>query len=1548
MGEIFTVERPASALEFTGERMTSVAHGQIEYEHLHRYCFARLFCRGKTVVDVAAGEGYGSALLAQVAKSVIGVEMAPEAVGHAVAAYPHPNLSFVCGDARRIPLQTGSADVVVSFETIEHLYEQEQFLAEIRRILRPDGLLIISSPDSEIYSREESEVNPFHVRELTAAEFKAALQDIFPHVQLYSQRTLIGSAITIDAPSDGVITFERRDRAHVDASRGLSRAPYVVAVASADDLGQPCQTLYIDLTRGAHLLTSLYGDASDVSVTALIAERNSLKATLEERDDALVEAEGRIADLTARERAAVAELQHQRRLLPHQRVAAQLAAAEGVQEEVNRLRDAVAYNQGEADRHRELAVDLTARLSAAEHHVVQLGGAERAAQQLTAELQNTRFDLLDAHGMIAVAEQWPRTDRGAAERDLAAAMATIADLTAALATQTANAQASVGRESLAIAELERQRIAMTELVRQYDAAQLSASQVAEREIASLRDALARAARQKDALTAEFEAAAAQRVADISAQMTTRSRTAAQTERLLRTRIDELQAELARAISRGGGDTGVKGGLTSRGRPRGIGASIRAGDRELRAGNPAAAAQHYRDAVGGSPGLRAIWVQLGHALKEQGDYVGAEGAYRQALSLDGSVADTHLQLGHLLKLMHRWIDAANAYTRALQLDPAIQDAANELDALCPTLIAEADKAREAAQWATAALYYRQAIERQPWMSEVWSHLGQALQEQGDYAAAETAHRQGLRLDQANAEAQLRLAELLAQMSRWDEAAGAFLRAQQLAPDASEAATGLVKLKTPLTELGDKAADQGKWAEAIRYYRPLLDRDPHSAPLWLRLATALAGQDDHAGAEEACRRALALDPSAAGVHLQLGRLLELQGRQSAAIDAYAAAVRLASDNVDARTALRELMAEALDASTVSPAPLVTTSADAGPGSDVIWLGVIDWHWRIQRPQHLAANLAGFGARVFYVSLAFEPSSETARFRIVSSPHPGVYEVKLRVEGGIAENLYRGFSAHGTAELQLALDELIDVLGIRAPVVVVDHPEWHEVACGVPGGTVVYDCLDLATGFSSALKSTATSEMAILNKSDVVVVASRPLVEHVAKLRPSVLVRNAADVDAFAAGYSERAIGERPVVGYFGAISDWFNIDWLAHAAAAHQEWDFRLVGRTDGCNVGRAAALSNVKFLGERPYGELPKFLRDVDVAVIPFKLIELIRCTNPVKLYEYMAAGKPVVAAAMPEVVEATDLVYIAEDAQSFADGIARALAEDSPPLRLRRLAWAREHTWKNRVVQLRQVIDGGFPLVSVIVLTYNNWHHTEACLASLCADSDYPALEIIVVDNASTDETGERLVRLQRRDERVRVVLNDSNLGFAAGNNVGLRLARGEFVILLNNDTVVTRGWVRDLIRPLQRDPQIGMTGPLTNSIGNEQKVKPGYKDLRDMPTWARQFVRRRLRRTVESGNIAFFCVAMRRSLIDEVGLLDEAYGIGFYEDDDYCRRVKQAGYRMVIVDDVFVHHHLSASIEKLGAPAIGELMERNRAIFEARWGPWEAHRYRDEPGFGA
>ncbi len=754
-------------------------------------------------------------------------------------------------------------------------------------------------------------------------------------------------------------------------------------------------------------------------------------------------------------------------------------------------------------------------------------------------------------------------------------------------------------------------------------------------------------------------------------------------------------------------------------------------------------------------------------------------------------------------------------------------------------------------------------------------------------------------------------------------------------------------------------------------------PDLMPIWLRLGHALREQGDYAGAEASYRQAWALDRSIADTHLQLGDLLRLQGRRMQAIDAYATAIRLDPGLSVAREALQSLVGDspsqteraivlALPAAAGSALPNGAAvavdglelaerygelSADAGrktgTGHDVIWLGVIDWHFRIQRPQHLAANLADTGARVFYISVGFEPADERGRFQIIDTPHPGVFEIRLRLWSDASESIYRGLSQSAVGELHLALDELIERLGICAPIVVVEHPAWHKAACGVPGATVVYDCLDLATGFKNVAMSLAASEAAMLASADLVIAASRPLAEHVSRQRPSILIRNAADVGLFAQAASNREAGGRPVIGYFGAIAEWFNIEWIERCAAARPDWDFRLIGHTAGCDASRAANLSNVRFYGEKPYQELPQLLREFDVAIIPFKLVELTRCTNPVKLYEYMAAGKPVVAAAIPEVIEATDLVYIADDAKSFVGRIEAALAEDSPELRARRQAWAREHSWASRADQLAQALDASFPLVSVVVLTYNNWAFTKACLFSVRNWSDYPNLEIIVVDNASTDETPERLRELEPEDERVQIILNDTNLGVAGGYNVGLRAARGDYVILLNNDTYVTRGWVRDLIRPMQLDRQIGLTGPVTNDIGNEQRVKIAYGTMEEMQLVARRFVRARLRRTLEVGNLAFFCVAIRREVLEEVGLIDEVYGLGYYEDDDYCRRAAKANYKLVIVDDVFVHHDHSVSFDTLGAKA-AEQMTRNRVIFEERWGPWPAHRYRDEAGFGA
>ncbi len=247
MGEIFERATPAAALEWTGERLTTGTAGQIEIEHLHRYFLARELCRGLDVLDVASGEGYGTALLAQVARSALGIDVSAAATRHAATNYQLPNLRFLEGDARHLPLGNACVDAVVSFETIEHFYEHDAFLSEIKRVLRPGGRLIMSSPDRDIYSPQGSPANPFHARELTRGEFEALLGQSFAHVRLLSQRPILGSALVASERMAGdFLTFERRGGNHFEVSSGLPRAAYLVAVASEQELPAVPESLYIE------------------------------------------------------------------------------------------------------------------------------------------------------------------------------------------------------------------------------------------------------------------------------------------------------------------------------------------------------------------------------------------------------------------------------------------------------------------------------------------------------------------------------------------------------------------------------------------------------------------------------------------------------------------------------------------------------------------------------------------------------------------------------------------------------------------------------------------------------------------------------------------------------------------------------------------------------------------------------------------------------------------------------------------------------------------------------------------------------------------------------------------------------------------------------------------------------------------------------------------------------------------------------------------------------------------------------------------------------
>ncbi|MEO7199427.1 MAG: class I SAM-dependent methyltransferase, partial [Dokdonella sp.] len=171
-------------LQFTGERFTPECVREIWYEHWHRYAFALDLARGKRVLDAACGEGYGSNLLAGVAAEVVGVDISAEAISHARARYQRDNLSFATGDAAALTFSDQRFDLIVSFETLEHLYEQEALVAGFARMLAPSGVLLISSPDKRTYSEIAGFRNEFHVRELYREELMSLLGGHFPHIRL--------------------------------------------------------------------------------------------------------------------------------------------------------------------------------------------------------------------------------------------------------------------------------------------------------------------------------------------------------------------------------------------------------------------------------------------------------------------------------------------------------------------------------------------------------------------------------------------------------------------------------------------------------------------------------------------------------------------------------------------------------------------------------------------------------------------------------------------------------------------------------------------------------------------------------------------------------------------------------------------------------------------------------------------------------------------------------------------------------------------------------------------------------------------------------------------------------------------------------------------------------------------------------------------------------------------------------------------------------------------------------------------------------------------
>ncbi|WP_240414490.1 glycosyltransferase family 2 protein [Paenibacillus periandrae] len=239
-----------------------------------------------------------------------------------------------------------------------------------------------------------------------------------------------------------------------------------------------------------------------------------------------------------------------------------------------------------------------------------------------------------------------------------------------------------------------------------------------------------------------------------------------------------------------------------------------------------------------------------------------------------------------------------------------------------------------------------------------------------------------------------------------------------------------------------------------------------------------------------------------------------------------------------------------------------------------------------------------------------------------------------------------------------------------------------------------------------------------------------------------------------------------------------------------------------------------------------------------------------------------------------------------------------------------------------------FEGTSIIIPSFNQGELLRQCIESISQFTPEPH-EIIVIDNASTDGTADYL---RTMTGKLRYRINPDNIGFAGGVNQGMKMARGSRLLLLNNDTVVTQGWLTNLHRCLDSDERFGLVGPMTNYISGEQLVATSYTSLEEMHRFAAEFNRPDPLRWKKTARITGFCLLFRRELFERLGYFDEGFQIGNCEDDDFCLRVRLLGLDLVIAGDSFIHHVGSVSMKALGSE-MGEVYGRNLDYYAKKWG---------------
>jgi glycosyltransferase involved in cell wall biosynthesis len=349
------------------------------------------------------------------------------------------------------------------------------------------------------------------------------------------------------------------------------------------------------------------------------------------------------------------------------------------------------------------------------------------------------------------------------------------------------------------------------------------------------------------------------------------------------------------------------------------------------------------------------------------------------------------------------------------------------------------------------------------------------------------------------------------------------------------------------------------------------------------------------------------------------------------------------------------------------------------DIICFPAIDWSFRYQRTQHLLSKFAKSGHRIFYLTVNLYPREKLYTLRNITD---NIFEVNLNCSRDF--NIYRNVLDNTINESLLsAINEMRKDLDMDAISFVI-FPTWAKLVFALKekyGCPIIYDCLDEHYGFGNVHKERIDEEIKLFQKSDLVITTSAYLYKKARVINGKTLyIPNAGEYDHFKNPPGNNLLSHirKPVVGYYGAIAEWFDNEIIEYVANRRPDVNFVFIGHTFGSNISKLQKLINIHFLEEKSYEELPLYLYHFDVCLIPFKMMSLIEATHPVKLYEYFAAGKPVVSTKITELVPLGNLCYLSSDKEEFLTNLDKALNENDPDLVKRRVEFASKNTWQHR------------------------------------------------------------------------------------------------------------------------------------------------------------------------------------------------------------------------------------------------------------------------------